>query len=151
MIFKFLGSGSGLKMLLGPVRSFSRSRFLISSILNPFRLNFGILDRPLYSVFLEPRDSVFLEDRDSVCLEDRDHCCSQEELLYVWKKEIFHRENLCMFEKQRMLFFCNKRIQSKSFISPLRRIRFALGRENSVESYPNRSHRTSESSNVFEK
>ena len=31
-----LGSGSGLKMLLGPARSFSPSRFFISSILNPF-------------------------------------------------------------------------------------------------------------------
>ena len=51
-----LGSGSGLKMLLGPVRSFSRSRFLISSILDPFRLNFGILGRPQYCVFLQDRE-----------------------------------------------------------------------------------------------
>ena len=51
-----LGSGSGLKMLLGPVRSFSRSRFLISSILDPFRVNFGILGRPQYCVFLQDRD-----------------------------------------------------------------------------------------------
>ena len=51
-----LGSGSGLKMLLGPVRSFSRSRFLISSILDPFRFNFGLLD--------PPQDCVFLQDRD---------------------------------------------------------------------------------------
>ena len=52
----FLGCGSGLKMLLGPVRSFSRSRFLISSILDPFRLNFGLLDPPLYCVFLQDRE-----------------------------------------------------------------------------------------------
>ena len=57
-----LGPGSGLKMLLGPVRSFSRSRFLISSILDPFRVNFGILGRPLYCVFLQDRDSVLLAD-----------------------------------------------------------------------------------------
>ena len=50
------GSGSGLKMLLGPVRSFSRSRFLISSILDPFRVNFGLLDPPLYCVFLQDRE-----------------------------------------------------------------------------------------------
>ena len=50
------GPGSGLKMLLGPVRSFSRSRFLISSILDPFRLNFGILGRPQYCVFLQDRE-----------------------------------------------------------------------------------------------
>ena len=43
-------------MLLGPVRSFSRSRFLISSILDPFRVNFGILGRPQYCVFLQDRD-----------------------------------------------------------------------------------------------
>ena len=43
-------------MLLGPVRSFSRSRFLISSILDPFRLNFGVLGRPLSCVFLQDRD-----------------------------------------------------------------------------------------------
>ena len=54
--FRFLGSGSGLKMLLGPVRSFSRSRFLISSILNPFRLNFGLLGRPQYRVFPQDRE-----------------------------------------------------------------------------------------------
>ena len=153
--FWFLGSGSGLKMLLGPVRSFSRSRFLISSIPDPFRLNFCLLDPPLNSVFLQDRDSVFLEDRDSVCLEDRDCCCSQQEdFLYVQKKDtvvVFHRENFCMFEKQRILFFCNKKIQSKSFISPLWWICFALGREKSVESHPNLSHRNSESSNVFEK
>ena len=53
---RFLGSGSGLKMLLGPVRSFSRSRFLISSILDPFRFNFGLLDPPLYCVFLQDRE-----------------------------------------------------------------------------------------------
>ena len=53
---RFLGSGSGLKMLLGPVRSFSRSRFLISSILDPFRVNFGLLGRPLYCVFLQDRE-----------------------------------------------------------------------------------------------
>ena len=51
-----LGSGSGLKMLLGPVRSFSRSRFLISSILDPFRVNFGILGCPQYCVFLQDRE-----------------------------------------------------------------------------------------------
>ena len=55
-ILGVLGSGSGLKMLLGPVRSFSRSRFLISSILDPFRVNFGILGRPQYCVFLQDRD-----------------------------------------------------------------------------------------------
>ena len=54
--FGVLGSGSGLKMLLGPVRSFSRSRFLISSILDPFRLNFDILGRPQYCVFLQDRE-----------------------------------------------------------------------------------------------
>ena len=54
--FVVLGSGSGLKMLLGPVRSFSRSRFLISSILDPFRVNFGILGRPQYCVFLQDRE-----------------------------------------------------------------------------------------------
>ena len=43
-------------MLLGPVRSFSRSRFLISSILDPFRVNFCILDPPLYCVFLQDRE-----------------------------------------------------------------------------------------------
>ena len=43
-------------MLLGPVRSFSRSRFLISSILDPFRLNFGLLGRPRYCVFLQHRN-----------------------------------------------------------------------------------------------
>ena len=53
-----LGSGSGLKMLLGPVRSFSRSRFLISSILDPFRFNFCILGRPHYCVFLQDRDCL---------------------------------------------------------------------------------------------
>ena len=42
-------------MLLGPVRSFSRSRFFISSILDPFRLNFGLLNPPLYCVFLQDR------------------------------------------------------------------------------------------------
>ena len=51
-----LGSGSGLKMLMGPVRSFSRSRFLISSILDPFRVNFAILGHPLYCVFLQDRE-----------------------------------------------------------------------------------------------
>ena len=50
------GSGSGLKMLLGPVRSFSRSRFLISSVLDPFRVNFVILGRPQYCVLLQDRD-----------------------------------------------------------------------------------------------
>ena len=54
--FRFLGSGSGLKMLLGPVRSFSRSRFLISSILDPFRIIFCILGRPQYCVFLQDRE-----------------------------------------------------------------------------------------------
>ena len=43
-------------MLLGPVRSFSRFRFLISSILDPFRFNFGILGRIQYCVFLWDRD-----------------------------------------------------------------------------------------------
>ena len=43
-------------MLLRLVRSFSRSRFLISSILDPFRLNFDVLDPPLYCVFLQDRD-----------------------------------------------------------------------------------------------
>ena len=43
-------------MLLGPVRSFSRSRFLISSILEPLRVNFGILGRPQYCVFLQDRE-----------------------------------------------------------------------------------------------
>ena len=43
-------------MLLGPVRSFSRSRFLISSILDPFRFNFGLLGRPQYCVFLQDRE-----------------------------------------------------------------------------------------------
>ena len=43
-------------MLLGHVRSFSRSRFLISSILDPFRVNFGLLGRPLYCVLLQDRD-----------------------------------------------------------------------------------------------
>ena len=43
-------------MLLGPVQSFSRSRFLISSILDPFRLNFGVLGRPQYCVFLQDRE-----------------------------------------------------------------------------------------------
>ena len=43
-------------MLLVPVRSFSRSRFLISSILDRFRLNFGLLGRPQYCVFLQDRD-----------------------------------------------------------------------------------------------
>ena len=43
-------------MLLGPVRSFSRSRFLISSILDPFRLNFGLLGRPQHCVFLQDRE-----------------------------------------------------------------------------------------------
>ena len=66
-------------MLLGPVRSFSRSRLLISSILDPFRFNFDLLDPPPYCVFLQDRDSVLLEDRDSVCLEDRDCCSSQQE------------------------------------------------------------------------
>ena len=42
-------------MLLGPVRSFSRSRFLISSILDPFRVNFGVLGRPLHCEFLQDR------------------------------------------------------------------------------------------------
>ena len=42
-------------MLLGPVRSFSRSRFLISSILDRFRVNFGILGRPQYCVFLQDK------------------------------------------------------------------------------------------------
>ena len=55
-VFLVFGSGSGLKMLLGPVRSFSRSRFLISSILDPFRLDFGLLDPPLYCVFLQDRE-----------------------------------------------------------------------------------------------
>ena len=54
--FGVWGSRSGLKMLLGPVRSFSRSRFLISSILDPFRLNFGLLGRPQYCVFLQDRE-----------------------------------------------------------------------------------------------
>ena len=58
---------------------------------------------------------------------------------------------LCISARQRIFFFCNKKIQSKSFISPLWRISFALGHEKSVQSYPNRSHRHSESSNVFEK
>ena len=58
---------------------------------------------------------------------------------------------LCISARQRLFFFCNKKIQSKSFISPLWRISFALGHEKSVQSYPNRSHRHSESSNVFEK
>ena len=58
---------------------------------------------------------------------------------------------LCISPRQRLFFFCNKKIQSKSFISPLWRISFALGHEKSVQSYPNRSHRHSESSNVFEK
>ena len=52
----FGGSGSDLKMLLGPVRSFSRPRFLISSILDSFRPNFGILGRPQYCVFLQERE-----------------------------------------------------------------------------------------------
>ena len=43
-------------MLLEPVRSFSRSRFLISSILDTFRFNFGLLDPALYCVFLQDRD-----------------------------------------------------------------------------------------------
>ena len=43
-------------MLLGPVRSFSRSRFLISSILDPFRLNFGLLGRAQCFVFLQDRE-----------------------------------------------------------------------------------------------
>ena len=43
-------------MLLGPVRSFSRSRFLISSILDPFPVNFGIFGSPQYCVFLQDRD-----------------------------------------------------------------------------------------------
>ena len=38
---RVLGPGSGLEMLLGPVRSFSRPRFLISSILDPFWIHFG--------------------------------------------------------------------------------------------------------------
>ena len=46
-------------MLLGPVRSFSRSRFLISSILDPFRLKFGLLDPPLYCVSLQDRKYSF--------------------------------------------------------------------------------------------
>ena len=58
---------------------------------------------------------------------------------------------LCISARQRMFFFCNKKIQSKSFISPLWRISSALGHEKSVQSYPNRSHRNYESSNVFEK
>ena len=96
---RFLGSGSGLKMLLGPARSFSRSRFL----LNQFRLIFYLLGRPLYCVFLEHRDIVFLKDRDGssfqqegfLCLEDRDCCCSRrEEFLYV--------------ARDRLLLFCNK-------------------------------------------
>ena len=64
-------------------------------------------------VFLEDRDSVCLEDRDSVCLEDRDYCpFQQDEFLYLWKTEtvvVFHTANFCMFEKQIMLFFCNKK------------------------------------------
>ena len=43
-------------MLLGPVRSFSRSRFLISSILDPFRFNFGFLGCTKYCVFLQDRE-----------------------------------------------------------------------------------------------
>ena len=39
---------------------------------------------------------------------------------------------LCISARQRMFFFCNKKIQSKSFISPLWRIRFVLGHEKSV-------------------
>ena len=58
---------------------------------------------------------------------------------------------VCISARQRIFFFCNKKIQSKSFISPLWWIRFALGHEKSVESYPNHSHRNSESSIWFEK
>ena len=43
-------------MLLGSVQSFSRPRFLMSSILDPFRLNLGLLDPPLYCVFLQDRE-----------------------------------------------------------------------------------------------
>ena len=53
-----------------------------------------------------------------------------------------------------MLFFCNEKIQSKFFISPLWWIRFALGREKIgrvIRFYSNQSHRNSESSSVFEK
>ena len=75
-------------MLLGPVRSFSRSRFLISSILDPFRFNFGLLDPTLYC--------VFLQDRDSVCPEDRDGCCSPH-------------EEFCMSARDRLLFSSNKK------------------------------------------
>ena len=103
---RFWRSGNGLKMLLGPVRSFSRSRFLISSILDPFRLIFCILGRPLYCVFLQERDLVFLQERDLVFLEDRDSCCSQQrEFLYVCKRQI--------------VVLKQQEIQSKSFISPL--------------------------------
>ena len=35
-----LGSGSGLKMLFGPVRSYSRSPFVISTVLDKFRVIF---------------------------------------------------------------------------------------------------------------
>ena len=64
---------------------------------------------------------------------------------------LFSTKRISVSARDRLLFFCNKKIQSKSFIPPLWRIRFALGHEKSVQSYPNRSHRHSESSNVFEK
>ena len=77
-------------MLLGPVRSFSRSRFLISSILDPFRLNFCFLGRPL-------------------C------CVSGRQALYFWKEEnvvLLSNENFSMSGGQRLLLFSTRRLVS---------------------------------------
>ena len=94
-------------MLLGPVRSFCRSRFLISSILDPFRFNFGVLGRPQYCVFLQDRE-----------------CSSSATRKFSPNPSYLH---------------------SGELVLP------CMGQEKSVQSSPNRSHRHSESSNVFEK